>query len=165
MIEGDTWLEATQKSLQELADLYFDSAEMEEEVEFNDNAGNRSGAMVGLVSQNNSVQLMLVASKRGSEILSKTLLGFEADQDITQSDLADAMAEIVNIVAGMVKTVVNEQDGDLHLTLPTFLTGDCQPLGGQGVTEGALKLGSVEAKVIVVHCIPQVTTNSQVSAA
>ncbi len=164
MITGDTWLEATTKSLQEMADIYFDLGSMVPET-FNDEEDLKSGAMIGLVSPGNSVQLMLVASRRGSEVLAKALLGFEPDEAIDAGDLADAMAEIVNIVAGMVKTVVNEQDGNLNLTLPTFMTGSCQPLGGQLVTEGQLTIGSVEAKVIVLHSNPAADSNARVSAA
>ncbi len=164
MIAGDTWLAATTKSLQEMADIYFDLGSMVPET-FDEEEEVKSGAMIGLVSPGNSVQLMLVASRRGSEVLAKALLGFEPDEAIEVGDLADAMAEIVNIVAGMVKTVVNDQDGNLNLTLPTFMTGSCQPLGGQLVTEGRLTLGSVEAKVIVIHSNRETNATARVSAA
>ncbi|MBL4636895.1 MAG: chemotaxis protein CheX [Kofleriaceae bacterium] len=147
-----------------MADVYFDIGSMPKEG-FDEEQDLKSGAMIGLVSPGNSVQIMLVASRRGSEILAKALLGFEPDEAIDAGDLADALAEIVNIVAGMVKTVVNEQDGNLNLTLPTFMTGSCRPLGTQLVTEGRLTLGTVEAKVIVIHSNPEANAKARVSAA
>ncbi len=164
MIEGEDWLQATTKSLQEMADIYFDMEKMSEEA-YSDVSEAKVGAMIGLVSGDNSVQLMLLASEKGSEELAKALLGFEPDEAIDQSDLADALAEIVNIVAGMVKTVVNDQDGKLNLTLPTFMTGSCEPVGGQVVVESKLKMGPVEAKVVVISGNPQSVRAPRISAA
>jgi len=163
VIDADTWLAATTKSLEEMAEIYFDVDNMTPQSFDNEN-DQKTGAMIGLVSPGNSVQLMLISSNEGSEVLAKALLGFEADEEIDKVDLADALAEIVNIVAGMVKTVVNDQDGNLNLTLPTFLSGDCSPLGGQLVTEGPLTLGSVEAKVVVIQSRASKAKKMRVSA-
>lgn len=150
MISPQDWLRATTDSLVEVVDTYFEVDSMVE-ARFDDSGGAKCGAIIGLVSEQNSVQLMLMATRRGSEVLAKALLGFEQEERIETGDLADAIGEIVNIVAGMVKTVLNDQDDQLQLTLPTFVEGTLEPLGGQTATYELLRMGPVDTKVIVIN--------------
>ncbi len=164
MISAEDWLEATTKSLIEVAETYFDVSTMEAE-SFREDDGPKCGATIGLASETNTVQLMLVASRRGSEILGKALLGFEPDEAIELGDLADAIGEIVNIVAGMVKGVVNDQDDSLNLSLPTFVEGTLEPVGGQVVMGTVINMGPVQAKVVVINGVRQMRRKPRSSAA
>jgi CheY-specific phosphatase CheX len=148
MISPDEWLAATTKSLVEVVETYFDVSTMSEAL-FDE--GPKCGTMIGLVSDDNAVQMMLVATKQGAEILAKALLGFEPDEEIDPGDLADAIGEIINIVAGMVKTVLNDQDKGLNLTLPTFVDGTLTPITGQTVSYEVIEMGPVQAKVLIVN--------------
>ncbi len=163
MIPAEDWLDATTKSLLEVANTYFDLSTME--------AGSgaadapKCGAMIGLASEDNTVQLMLISTRLGSESLGRALLGFDSDEAIETGDLADAIGEIVNIVAGMVKTAVHDQDDALNLTLPTFFEGTVEPLAGQVVLETMLKIGPVETRVVVSSGVRRVTRKPRSSAA
>ncbi len=150
MISAEDWLAATTQSLVKVADTYFDVEAMASE-SFDDEAAAKCGAIIGLASGDNTVQLMMLATRRGSESLGKALLGFESNESIDTCDLADAIGEIMNIVAGMVKTVVNHRDDSLNLTLPTFVEGRLEPIGGQEVMGEVIKMGAVETKVVVIN--------------
>ncbi len=164
MISTEDWLDATTKSLIEVAETYFDVSTMEAE-DFLDDDSPKCGATIGLASEENTVQLMLVATRRGSEILGKALLGFDPDEAIELGDLADAIGEIVNIVAGMVKGVVNDQDDSLNLSLPTFVEGTLEPVGGQVVLGTVINMGPVQTKVVVINGVRQLRRKPRSSAA
>ena len=70
-----------------------DQVEYSEEIP----SGHR-GAFIGLISQHNSVQLGVMSANGGCEKLARDLLGFEADEELAQEDVADAVGEIINIV-------------------------------------------------------------------
>lgn len=150
MIGPETWLGATVSALNEVVTSYLDVDNLAAATLDADERPS-CGAVVGLVSEENSVQIFLVASREGAEVLGKGLLGFEADEEIEMGDLADAMGEIVNIVVGVVKTAVNDEDSSLNLTLPSFVEGRLEPLGGQVVTHQIVMMGPVETKVLVIN--------------
>ncbi|MCP4447884.1 MAG: chemotaxis protein CheX [Myxococcales bacterium] len=164
MISAEDWLAATTKSLIEVAETYFDVGTMTSE-DFADDGSAKCGAIIGLISENNTVQLMMLSSRRGSESLGKALLGFEADEAIETGDLADAIGEIINIVAGMVKGVVNDQDDSLNLTLPTFVEGTLEPVGAEEVLCKVINMGPVQTKVLVFNGSPQAARKPRSSAA
>lgn len=163
MISAEDWLAATTESLVEVAETYFDMEAMESE-SFHEDAAAKCGAIIGLASGDNTVQLMMLATRRGSESLGKALLGFESNESIDTCDLADAIGEIINIVAGMVKTVVNHQDDSLHLTLPTFVEGTLEPIGGQEIMGKVIKMGPVETKVVVINGTKQGTRKPRIAS-
>tara|TARA_R110000868_G_scaffold97621_1_gene268684 strand:+ start:142 stop:636 length:495 start_codon:yes stop_codon:yes gene_type:complete len=164
VISPEDWLAATTKSLIEVADTYFDMGTMEAE-SFYEVDSPKCGAIIGLTSDTNTVQLMVVATRRGSEKLGKALLGFEPDETIETGDLADAIGEIINIVAGMVKTAVNDQDDALSLTLPTFVEGTAEPLNGHVALDTIINIGPVQTKVVVINGARHVKHRPRSSAA
>lgn len=165
MISPEQWLSATANSLLEVVETYFDVGSMTEAT-FDEGAEvPRCGTMIGLVSDDNAVQMMLVATKPGAEILARALLGFEPDEEIEPGDLADAIGEIINIVAGMVKTELNDQDRDLNLTLPTFVDGTVTPITGQTVSYQIIEMGPVQTKVLIVNGNRVAKRKPRVSAA
>ena len=123
-----------------------DQVEYSEEIP----SGHR-GAFIGLISQHNSVQLGVMSANGGCEKLARDLLGFEADEDVAHEDVADAVGEIINIVAGMVKKKLEDQDSNLKLGLPMFIEGRVAPMEQQGATVARLDLDGVGTQVVVVY--------------
>lgn len=164
MISAQQWLDVTTKSLTEVAETYFDVSAMEA-ASFQEADGPTCGALIGLTSEHNTVQLMMVATRRGSESLGKALLGFEAHEAIDTGDLADAIGEIINIVAGMVKTEVSALDDSLYLTLPTFVEGTLAPIGGNEILGQIITMGTVQTKVIVINGAKRIARKPRSSAA
>lgn len=167
VISADDWLKSTVESLEEVVNSYFDVSTLSPAMFDDDVERPTCGAIIGLVSGENSVQIFLVASHSGAEGLGKGLLGFEPDEEIEMSDVGDAMGEIVNIVAGMIKTALNDQDSNLNLSLPTFVQGKLEPLGGQIASHQVLMMGPIETKVLVINSSQEASAKakSRVSAA
>lgn len=90
-----------------------------------------SGAYIPLVGPKVSVQVSLQTTNQGCIDLGKTLLGM-TDEDMTPEIVSDAVCEIANMLAGMVKRRMVHVDNGLRLGLPIFVNGSVHP--GPGVT-------------------------------
>ena len=118
------WFEATAESTLELATQVFgfehgqltgDLAEMRE---------GRWGGYVSLINEESAVQLGLASDAAGCRILARTLFGMEAEgEELAEIDVADAINEVVNIIAGGVKNRMDERFPSLRLGLPLFVEG------------------------------------------
>lgn len=111
--------------------------------------GASHGAYLALVAQGEPIQVALLAAGPGCQLLAKTLLGMDvADEDLPDSDVSDAMCEIINIVAGGLKRRVS---GGMQVTLglPLFVAGPLLPNHQQQVHSRALQLGDVGVEVLL----------------
>ncbi|HXK19960.1 MAG TPA: chemotaxis protein CheX [Polyangiaceae bacterium] len=120
--------------------------------------GSGHGAYLGLVADDEPIQVGLLVEPAGCQVLSKALLGMEpGDEDLPPSDVSDAMCEIVNIVVGGLKRRVAER---LRITLglPLFVAGHPLPNQGQEVSARGIQLGAVSVKLLVLtqkpHAVP-----------
>lgn len=110
-------------------------------------AGN--GAYLGLVAQEEPVQVGIVVDGGGCQSLSKALLGMEpADEDLPPSDVSDAMCEIVNIIAGGLKRRVAERM-PVTMGLPIFVSGHPLPNQQQTMLARSIKIGNVLVIVLL----------------
>lgn len=75
---------------------------------------------VGLVNESVAMQIGLTADGAGRELLTRSLLGFSPEDAVSEQDVADALAEVANILAGGVKTRLNDQYPALKLGLPIW---------------------------------------------
>jgi CheY-specific phosphatase CheX len=151
MITPEEWLDAIAKSLNEVADSYLDvsSAPL---AEYDDDPDSpKAGAVIGLVSDTNSVQMQLLSTEEGAESLARALLGFDFDEPIESDDMSDAIAEIMNIVGGLVKIKLHDKDPGLNLTLPMFLDDKLKGLGERAVNSRLLEIGPVATKIVTVN--------------
>jgi Chemotaxis phosphatase CheX len=120
--------------------------------------GSGHGAYLGLVADEEPIQVGLLVDPLGCQLLAKSLLGMDpAEEDLPPSDVSDAMCEVVNIVAGGLKRRVSERMR-ITLGLPIFVAGHPLPNQQQEVSARALKLGDVAVKLLVLtqkpHAIP-----------
>src|SRR5688572_30473561 len=81
----------------------------------------RPGAYIALMTDQHSIHLGLNATPEGCRRLARGLLGLRSDQDVEAKDVADSVREVMNIVAGKVKSKMSGKDGALQLGLPMFL--------------------------------------------
>jgi len=110
-------------------------------------AGN--GAYLGLVAQEEPIQVGILVDGPGCQALSKALLGMEpADEDLPPSDVSDAMCEIINIIAGGLKRRV-AQRMPVTMGLPIFVSGHPLPNQQQTVLARSIKIGEVAASVLL----------------
>ena len=110
------------------------------------------GAYVGLVGAAGAVQIGVAADLGGCQKLSKRLLGMdEGEPDLPTAEVADAVCEIVNIVAGVFKGRLRERVGQLQLGLPVFFEGPALPTEHTAVVATAVRVCDVPAAAVLVH--------------
>lgn len=113
------------------------------------NFGGGHGAYLGLVAQEEPIQVGILVDNAGCQVLAKALLGMEpGDEDLPAPDVSDAMCEVINIIAGGLKRRVS---GKMQVTLglPIFVAGHPLPNQQQMVTARQVKIGDVSANVIL----------------
>lgn len=102
--------------------------------------GHPWAAWVPLMSVHDSLRLGLLANPEGCQQLARTFVGDEAE--LTESEVGDALGEILNILAGCVKRDVADRLPGLRIGLPIFLphstggpvqAGNTRTAGGQSV--------------------------------
>jgi hypothetical protein len=92
------------------------------------------GSAIPLTKPSGGFYLLMVGNARSCENLTRTLFMLEDEEEVEKEDMADALGEIVNIVAGALKTKRGEAGEDLQLGLPLFVTGsDCLQVFAQGL--------------------------------
>ncbi|HET9772488.1 MAG TPA: chemotaxis protein CheX [Acidimicrobiia bacterium] len=112
-----------------------------------------AGAYIPLLAEDQTVQLAMLASPAGCGDLSRLLLGMEPGEDVSDADVADAVGELVNIVAGGVKQRMQDVAGGLRLGLPVFINGYVQPTRQLEVSLASARIGSVEAHLMALRSI------------
>ena len=110
------------------------------------------GAYVPMFTDGYAVQLGLVCSAEGAQQVAKQLLCMDqADEDLPPEDVADAVGEVVNILAGSVKSRLIEVEPSIKLGLPVYLSGHLQPSHSTEVGARQVAIGPVRATLLVIR--------------
>ncbi|MFL5271873.1 MAG: chemotaxis protein CheX [Anaeromyxobacteraceae bacterium] len=110
------------------------------------------GAYLGLVAAEGGCQIGLAATAAGCETLARALLSLPAEEPISAADVADAVCEIVNMLAGGVQRRARAAAGlQVTLGLPTFFHGTAQPTERLGVVVTEVRVGDWPAALLVLH--------------
>jgi len=142
----EMWVEPVASAMSETADCFgLESGERRACEGLPDGAVGRS---ISLRGAKHAVWLSVAASKDDAEIIAREMLGFEDGEEVPAEDVVDALGEIANIVAGVVKGAMLHVDEELALGLPESLrsTGDdagvfTLPFGGRRIAV-AVELGA-----------------------
>lgn len=83
------------------------------------------GSLVALVSGRNVVCVGFSSTPEGCRNLAGAMLGLDGPDldDLSHADVRDSIGELVNIVAGTVKTKLSTEDAELTLGLPIYFEG------------------------------------------
>ncbi len=111
--------------------------------------GPHPGAYIAIMSEGASVRLGITASAEGCRAMARSLLGLHPTQDVSESETGDAVSELMNIIAGKVKSRVSERDQTLQLGLPTFMKGRVQETGSMERLAADLPVGPVTCQLVV----------------
>ena len=112
----------------------------------------REGAYLALVGQEDSIQIGLISNAEGCQALAKGLLQMEpGGEDLDPADMADAMCEVVNIIAGGLKARVNGKVPPIKLGLPLFVNGAVQPSSRLVIVVAELLIGTVPAALVLIE--------------
>ena len=110
-----------------------------------------SGAFISMLSEGGAIELGFAATKDVLQALAKIVLGMAPEEDIVAADTADAIGEVVNIIAGGVKRRLNEAAGGINLGLPLFIEGTLVGRESQEMAHANVLLGEMPVCLIVVR--------------
>lgn len=112
------------------------------------------GSAIALTSETGGWQLAVMASKESCDILTKALFAMEDDEEPEMADIADAVGEIGNVAAGVLKASRAKAGQAVQLGLPLFMQGSsCIEFFASGITGMAQTIrgeGGLEAHVIII---------------
>ncbi len=119
----------------------------------------RCGSLVSLVSGSNVTYIAVAATPGGCRELAGAMLGLDAadSEDLSHDDIRDSIGELVNIVAGAIKSEMLSEDPGLTLGLPLFIDGNYESDRRAETVSVVCDVGGVECIVSVVvgaaaHC-------------
>jgi CheY-specific phosphatase CheX len=111
-----------------------------------------TGTYIPLVGARASLEMGIVSTDDGCRQLAGALLGMDADEsaEMSEDDVVDAFCEIINIVSGVVKQRVNEEDSSFNLGLPIFVKGQIRVMEHQGTAVADVQAGGIPVQLVVV---------------
>jgi hypothetical protein len=109
------------------------------------------GAYLGLVGPAGGFQIGVAADEAGCQALAMGLLGVAPGAAaLPVAEMADAVCEIVNIVAGAFKARVRERVAQLAMGLPLFFHGAVQETEHTSLSVAEIRAGPVSAALVLV---------------
>lgn len=149
-IEAQEWLDSFTAVAKDFAagSLRFDGAATPTEVG-PAKSGANPGAYISVLSESNSMHLGLSASMQGCRTLTRAFLGIREKDGVSEKDVVDAMCEILNILAGKVKSRLAARDNSLKLGLPIFLVGQIQVTANMDRAADSVEMGPVPCQLLV----------------
>jgi CheY-specific phosphatase CheX len=110
------------------------------------------GAYLGLIGPTGAVQIGLASSQEGCQALARGLMGMgPAEAALPDSEVADAVCEIINIVAGAFKARVRDRATPLQMGLPVFIQGAVHATDRVAVRVAEVTFGGIPAALLLVH--------------
>ncbi|MEO5988893.1 MAG: chemotaxis protein CheX [Candidatus Eisenbacteria bacterium] len=111
--------------------------------------GDRPGAYIAILSDSESVHLGLCMSPHDGHVLARALLGLGSHDTLSEKDMVDGVSEVMNIVAGKVKSHMAGRGEGLRLGLPMFIPRPITPAGDMETASVELSLGPVICRLTV----------------
>lgn len=110
-----------------------------------------SQSFVALVGDDTMVNLGITVKENDAQGVAKALFAMEPeDEDLPPEDVVDALGEIINIVAGSVKTRVHDSLPALKLGLPMVTKGTILPGSKSQSNAIKVRLGAQDLILVVV---------------
>ncbi|MBX7148498.1 chemotaxis protein CheX [bacterium] len=109
-----------------------------------------SGSCLSLAVDTTSVMLAVMATKDGCTQMAKALLGMGPDDALSDSEVADAVGEVINIVAGGVKRIMSSSAQSIQLGLPIFMSGKIECGENQEAAVADFKIGTIPIKLLII---------------
>ncbi len=146
------WLDTVVAASKELAEtaLGFDGVEVMGMRETQ--VPTTGSALIALVGEESSVQIGLTSDNEGCQQIARALLAMEPDEeDLEEADVADAIGEVVNILAGQVKTEMSEKGFSLNLGFPIYVHGYVKKTDGMEMKIADVRMGSIPVSFLVLQ--------------
>jgi hypothetical protein len=110
---------------------------------------NSMGPWIPIVGKSYSLQLGLVSTDDDCQKIARNLLNLKAHDPLTEEDMADALRELLNILAGTSKCTIEGDVSVSSLGLPIFINGHIKITKEQAVASEMITLGDVCCYLIV----------------
>jgi len=114
-----------------------------------EDSGERPGAYIAILSDTESVHLGLCLSPHDGHRLARALLGMSACEVLQENDMVDGVSEVMNIIAGKVKSRMAARGESLRLGLPMFIPRPITPTGDMQTASVEIALGPVPCRLTV----------------
>lgn len=112
------------------------------------------GSSIALTSETGGWQLAVMGNRGSCQALTRNLFAMEADEEPAMADMADALGEIVNVAAGVLKASRATAGQSVQLGLPLFMEGrgcfEFFAAGIQGIAQTVRGEDGLAAHVILI---------------
>lgn len=153
-LSASQWLDAAVDATRETAIASLGSAEVEVSGTHREVPVGLMGAYVPLMADDQSLHIGLVSSDEGCATMARALLGMEPDdeeEELREDDMVDAVAEVVNILAGVMMRRMADRVSSFDLGLPIFVSGKVSCPGPHDVRVAVLDIDGVVAQVVMMQ--------------
>lgn len=147
----DHWMDVMEAATSEVAVATLGVGNVERFARLDEPSTVMSGAYLPLVGVEDQLQIALAALPDDCGRIARAMLGMAETDDLPIADVADAINELVNIIAGGVKSKVFDRLGALQLGLPIFIHGPPQPTGRLRTRVTPVRIGETPAVLMVVQ--------------
>ena len=155
MIDLNEWLTCFENATRDLAakSLRFDGSATPES---GPPSSTHPAVYITILGESTSMHLGISTSEEGCRTLAQAFLGMRRRDSISEGDVVDGMSEILNIVAGKVKSKLQGRDRTLRLGLPMFIVGQIQHRENMERTSAEVMLGPVPCQLMVFRTLASV---------
>jgi hypothetical protein len=148
-LETEQWLKIIAESASEVATVALGFERCEVRAQATTVPDGMVGAYLPLGTNEQPMQVGFLSDPAGCQALAKALLGMAPeDEDLSPSDLSDAISELANVVAGGIKRRV-PGGVELKLGLPLFVMGSVQPNEHLAILTAELQFGPITAVILL----------------
>ena len=149
------WLDAIVISMKQIAENPLGYASGSEVVGYPDTIpGDSLGVYLPFEGGNEMLWLCLFSDERGCQSVARALFGMNPDEeDLPADEVGDALGEVVNIIAGLVKSQMREDSADMTLTigLPKYIPDPTEVVCRKTKAFAEVRIGPVSAHLGVVR--------------
>ncbi len=107
------------------------------------------GTYIAVLGEANAMHLGLTTSAEGCQTLARGLLGLRTTEELSQKDAVDGISEIMNILAGKVKSRMSDRDHGLRLGMPIFMQQPIQVRDDMERVTSEISIGPVACQLSV----------------
>lgn len=147
----DVWMSAVEEGIRDVARDGLGHATVETTARGSDIPEAMPGAFIPLLSADESIQLGLVSTPEGGKKMARAFLQMGEQDELSTADLADALGEATNILAGFVKRNMQPHLKTVQLGLPLYVNGHLEMTERVRALVTHLKMGDIPLAVIVLR--------------
>jgi hypothetical protein len=109
------------------------------------------GALVSVASDRTSIQVGILSTRGGHAAVARTMLAIEPSEEVAEDDIADAIRELTNLVAGGLKRAMIDRDSGLRIGLPVFIHGAVEKTASLELAVQYLNLSGESVAIVVLQ--------------